>query len=217
MKGMVFAFGSSTYAVETREGGIGILQITGFTDKPKAVKIRYKMVQKTDVQLEIADGSKEKLGEISKRAKTDLHEKMVQMDARQFAEAYLGALKVQDWNLAASMCRPGSKQARNAPMLGEMCDFGTAAIDVVYANNTIALATTSGLKEIDGRDWQLGFTLRKEQHIWILKDMDWLPPDKVQSFVDKFLESFPDAKLILANKTGQDADDGAQVKRQPGW
>ncbi len=34
------------YKFKTREGGIGILQIVGFTEKPKGVKIRYKMVQK---------------------------------------------------------------------------------------------------------------------------------------------------------------------------
>ncbi|MFC1739059.1 HEAT repeat domain-containing protein [Planctomycetota bacterium] len=47
-----------TYFFKTREGGIGILQITGFSDEPKGVKIRYKMVQtvesiKPDVQVEV--------------------------------------------------------------------------------------------------------------------------------------------------------------------
>jgi beta-lactamase regulating signal transducer with metallopeptidase domain len=34
-----------TFVIKTREGGIGILQIVGFTEEPKGVKIRYKMVQ----------------------------------------------------------------------------------------------------------------------------------------------------------------------------
>jgi len=34
-----------TYLFKTREGGMGLLQITGFTDSPKGVKIRYKMEQ----------------------------------------------------------------------------------------------------------------------------------------------------------------------------
>jgi len=34
----------ATYLFKTREGGMGILQIVGFTDDPKGVKIRYKMV-----------------------------------------------------------------------------------------------------------------------------------------------------------------------------
>lgn len=34
-----------TYVFKTREGGMGILQITGFTENPRGVKIRYKLVQ----------------------------------------------------------------------------------------------------------------------------------------------------------------------------
>jgi len=35
----------ATYAFRTAEGTVGLLQITGFTDKPLGVKIRYKLVQ----------------------------------------------------------------------------------------------------------------------------------------------------------------------------
>jgi hypothetical protein len=35
----------ATFVFKTREGGMGILQITGFTDNPPGVKIRYKLVQ----------------------------------------------------------------------------------------------------------------------------------------------------------------------------
>jgi hypothetical protein len=35
----------ATYGFQTREGGRGILQITGFTENPRGVKIRYKLVQ----------------------------------------------------------------------------------------------------------------------------------------------------------------------------
>ena len=34
-----------TYLFKTREGGMGLLQITSFTDNPRGVKIRYKLVQ----------------------------------------------------------------------------------------------------------------------------------------------------------------------------
>src|ERR1035438_5702051 len=34
----------NTYLFKTREGGMGILQITGFTENPSALKIRYKLV-----------------------------------------------------------------------------------------------------------------------------------------------------------------------------
>ncbi|HIJ52460.1 MAG TPA: hypothetical protein HPP66_04820 [Planctomycetes bacterium] len=51
----------ATYLIKTREYGLGVLQIIAFTDKPKGVKIRYKMVQKksakkTDVQVEGESG-----------------------------------------------------------------------------------------------------------------------------------------------------------------
>jgi len=34
-----------TFLFKTREGGMGVLQITGFTDNPRGVNIRYKLVQ----------------------------------------------------------------------------------------------------------------------------------------------------------------------------
>ena len=36
----------AVFLFKTREGGMGILQILGFTDNPKAVKIRYKMIRR---------------------------------------------------------------------------------------------------------------------------------------------------------------------------
>ena len=36
---------SDTYFFRSREGGMGIFQITGFTENPRGVKIRYKLVQ----------------------------------------------------------------------------------------------------------------------------------------------------------------------------
>jgi hypothetical protein len=35
---------TATFYFRTREGGMGLLQITGFTDNPRGVKIRYKLV-----------------------------------------------------------------------------------------------------------------------------------------------------------------------------
>jgi serine/threonine protein kinase len=37
----------ATYAIQTREGGTGILQILGFTENPRGVKIHYKLVQRS--------------------------------------------------------------------------------------------------------------------------------------------------------------------------
>ena len=39
-----------TFAFKTREGDQGLLQITGATDNPRGVKIRYKLVQQTEEQ-----------------------------------------------------------------------------------------------------------------------------------------------------------------------
>jgi len=39
---------TDSYSFRTREGGMGLLQITGFTDNPRGVKIRYKLVQNGD-------------------------------------------------------------------------------------------------------------------------------------------------------------------------
>jgi hypothetical protein len=46
MKAFGAALGKSdTYIFKTREGGMGLLQLTGFTDNPRGVKLRYKLVQ----------------------------------------------------------------------------------------------------------------------------------------------------------------------------
>jgi hypothetical protein len=34
----------ATFSFKTREGGVGLLQITGFADNPRGVKVRYKLV-----------------------------------------------------------------------------------------------------------------------------------------------------------------------------
>jgi hypothetical protein len=34
-----------TFAIQSDSGAIGILQITGFTENPRGVKVRYKLVQ----------------------------------------------------------------------------------------------------------------------------------------------------------------------------
>ncbi len=41
----------ATWGFITREGGMGILQITGFTEKPHAVKLRYRLAQNTDAPI----------------------------------------------------------------------------------------------------------------------------------------------------------------------
>jgi hypothetical protein len=40
----------SIYGFQTREGGLGILQINGFTENPRGVKIRYKLAQHSEAQ-----------------------------------------------------------------------------------------------------------------------------------------------------------------------
>jgi len=40
-----------TFLFRTREGGTGLLQITGFTNNPRGVKIRYKLVQSAQLDL----------------------------------------------------------------------------------------------------------------------------------------------------------------------
>ena len=35
----------ATYGFQTREGGLGLLQVTGFTEHPRGVTLRYKLVQ----------------------------------------------------------------------------------------------------------------------------------------------------------------------------
>jgi beta-lactamase regulating signal transducer with metallopeptidase domain/Leucine-rich repeat (LRR) protein len=52
---------STLYAFKTREGGMGVLQIVGFSEDPKGVRIRYKMVQTAGGAM--AEGDKSASGE----------------------------------------------------------------------------------------------------------------------------------------------------------
>jgi hypothetical protein len=113
------------------------------------------------------------------------------------AKMYLAALSRHDWEAAARMCRPGSKQAANAYRLGDICDFRGASIGDVYGDEDQAIAVTSGLKESDGRTWQLGFSFEKVPNGWQLHDIDWLPPGEELKFIAGFQEARPDAEKIL--------------------
>ena len=49
----------ATFLFETREGGMGILQIVGFTEKPKGVRIRYKLLRDSAAPSAAADNDKD--------------------------------------------------------------------------------------------------------------------------------------------------------------
>ena len=42
-------YSPTTRYIRNRDGKIGVLEITGFTDNPRGVKIRYKLVKRADV------------------------------------------------------------------------------------------------------------------------------------------------------------------------
>ena len=177
------------------------LLVTEIDGIKELLRSGYQTKEKTGVPVEGGKSLEDRGEEFRKQAREDLYQEMKQKNAREFAEAYVTALKNKDWNLAASMCRPGSKQARNAHLLGKMCDFNDIDIETVYANKKIALAVTEGLRLIDGRKSQLGITLIKESLGWIVNDLDWLPKGEEEKFLKKFVETFPDAKVISKRKT----------------
>ena len=183
--------------METPDGAE--VELKQFLEKhPKAKNVPY--VNNRAVQVTVERSLEDRGEEFRKKAREDLHQEMKKKNAREFAEAYVTALKNKDWNLAASMCRPGSKQARNAHLLGEMCDFNDTDIETVYANKKIALAITEGLRQVDGRKWQLAFTLTKQEEGWIVKDIDWLPPGKETQEIENFRRAFPDAQIMSKGK-----------------
>lgn len=139
-------------------------------------------------------------------AKAAGEEKMeITKNPRKFVEKYLCALRQSDWKLAASMCRPGSKQARNAHRLGDMCDFTKSQIGIAFSSGQAALAITKGLTQKDNRKWQLAFALRRKGVSWVLKDIDWVPPGKDKDELQKFLKVFPGAKP-LGKAPGREAE-----------
>ena len=79
--------------------------------------------------------------------------------------------------------------------------FNDSTIDTVYRKGEIALATTAQIKQVDGRQWQLAFTLTKQEKGWIVKDIDWLPPGKETQEIEKFRKAFSNAKEIQKKET----------------
>ena len=55
-----------TYMFKTREGGLGILQIVGFAENPKGVKIRYRMVQAAAPSAAVSEKERANLASFAK-------------------------------------------------------------------------------------------------------------------------------------------------------
>ena len=122
---------------------------------------------------------------------------------RHFAAAYLAALARNDWQRAAAMCRPDSKQAKNAHRLGDTCVFSESRIGTVYSDGKRAIAITHGLKQNGGKTWQLAFIVDKKGDSWVLDDIDWVPSGKEKAELEKYLGAHPTARSVDEDPEGQ--------------
>ncbi|MGD2174932.1 MAG: ankyrin repeat domain-containing protein, partial [Candidatus Brocadiaceae bacterium] len=175
----------SIYAFRTREGGMGILQIVGFTEDPEGVRIRYKMV----------------------------HEAEEEYRPLQVAGRFLELLRggEDDDEELIGLTQPGTIRAPEEETLREMrnrLELSEAHIVESWAAEKDACVVTS-LFPLKGQDPNvaLGIGLLRDGGRWLVRDVDFLLDEqKGVEWIAAFRDANPDARRILP-----DADDGVRA------
>jgi hypothetical protein len=98
-----------TFVFETRTGIHGLLQITGFTDNPRGVKIRYKLVQQAGGQISIAGEKRQTADEEIARLKLQAAEQDVKTPEARFAVGTITTNELQKARLARDIAAAETK------------------------------------------------------------------------------------------------------------
>lgn len=175
----------STFFIRTREGGTGIVQITGIAEEPRGVRIRLKMLARNPA------GGEEKNAAIDPEVR-GLIDQINTLIAAALSERYDEASK-----LAGPDFRRGQ--------LEDFADFDVDAlrVDALYFNAANALAITNVMPVNNPGGLELGrlvLTLEKKES-WQLRDIDFETDESLQGEIDRFREEHPDAERREAGTT----------------
>ncbi|KKK88779.1 hypothetical protein LCGC14_2739720, partial [marine sediment metagenome] len=208
-----------TFGFQTREGGMGILQITEVEEDKKHFKIRYKMLQSSRLsnianppKTQIDEGSaSSRKRQINAIAAADSAERNIKTTVEQFVALVLASKDKEAANLAV----PGSPASRHAGDLRKLIAKGKLRIRNVYSDQTAAMVTTTEVQDDRGRKVTLTFYLQRKEYlghsIWQVNDVDYtlrITDIDLQSAEEafkkriQFFKNHPNATEIPATQPG---------------
>lgn len=84
--------------------------------------------------------------------------------------------------------------------LPELCQLDAIQIQQIYSNNSFAIVLTDGNRQHNGQSYQLGLTfLVYPDGKWTFNDIDWITPQTRESFINGFIDNFPNVKCVYNN------------------
>ncbi len=119
--------------------------------------------------------------------------------AQKTAKALIDAIKSKDLNAISQYIRPDQIGDMSLGKLFDVAFVDNITLGKVIADDENAITVTQGLREKDGREWQLGLSFRYDGQQWLLRDIDWLPPDKIESWIERFEKDHPFVGEIPGN------------------
>jgi serine/threonine protein kinase len=130
----------ATFVFKTREGGTGILQITGFTDNPPGVKIRYKLVQNSKPNAVTTSEAEQNTSQEIAQLKLQQAEREVKNAEAQFAIGKITSYDLQKVKLSRDIAAAEVK-GDNAEVARLKLAAAELDLDVVGKKVSIGMAT----------------------------------------------------------------------------
>ena len=127
---------------------------------------------------------------------------------RETVLAYVDAATNGRIEEAAKMGEPGQTPSQPKAIKENFSavQVGKFAVKSVYADASAALAISSDVKDDRDRKGPLVFTLVRKDDRWLIRDIDLESAESVKEELKRFLDRYPDAKLIP--DSGRQPDEG---------
>ncbi|MBN1555830.1 MAG: protein kinase [Phycisphaerae bacterium] len=172
----------TTFVIKTREGSLGLLQITGFTDNPRGTKIRYKLLKDSSPLPATTQPTTTPTSKL--------------MNARQTAEEFLAAVAKGEDRKAIEMSHPNSAVPHQIKDFATIPDLKKLHVADMVADDNDALGTTTAFEYTDRGKTQTSVLLMElvlSRGVWMIKEIDLETPDSAKRKRAGFLKKHPKA------------------------